>query len=275
MIPDGLLDAANLDAEMRALAEMAVAGLSQRLARPEAEMDPAEEAADAADGARESEDGVRETSVEALPPPAVVEPPRYNPVSPFRLSFTFGSDGSYSGVEMADPTFAWLESGAVTMKTASVGSLSTSGTVYLNVTLDSHGAFSSAEVSMSRSGSLSVPLYELDASKGVVKDYRHALVVLAELRKKYLVAGDNISLSERDDIITISCAIDPDPDPDPDPGDTEGVTGDFVVGGQVRYSATTHKFTQPLWQWTFQQGVLIEAKVLAEAEVQAVQETLP
>ena len=105
--------------------------------------------------------------------------PHYHPKAPFRLKFSFDSTGqNYSGVTVLDPVFAWSDGTAVSMKTATEGTLSPTGTVYLNVTVSSAGEYLSSSVEMTKSGDISVPLYELDASAGVVKDYRHAMIVL-------------------------------------------------------------------------------------------------
>lgn len=99
-------------------------------------------------------------------------------------------------------------------------------------------------------------------------------VPLAQLTKKYISAGENIVVTKQGDNIIVSSpgggggGITPDTSAD-------GVSDTFIVGGQVSYSASTRKFTQPLWRLTFQNGVLVEKLELTQAEIQAVQETLP
>ena len=174
------LDRVKLDADMRAMAEDAMHHCAPSGAEgPDAAMVVSE--AMNADGGGEGQ------SQAPLPPPlAPLTPPTYQPNSPFRLKFTFGSDGSWAGITMEDADFLWCDTykdennkvkPRVTSKTASVGSLSLTGTVYLNITLDSNGKYSSSSVDMSSSGDMSVKLYVLE--NGVVKkDYRHALVTL-------------------------------------------------------------------------------------------------
>lgn len=173
MVPADVLAAAGLNAEMRAIAERAASGVEQRSARPPVAIDPAEVAEDGA-----AQIDAAETAADALGIPKVVPPPAYQPIAPFGLTFTFNTQtGGYAGVTMSDATFWWNDAGTLTEKTASVGQLSLTGTVYLNVTLDAQGKYASAAVGMSASGDLSLKLYQLDQN-GVVKDYRHALVVL-------------------------------------------------------------------------------------------------
>lgn len=173
MVPADVLAAAGLNAEMRAIAERAASGVEQRSARPPVAIDPAEVAEDGA-----AQIDAAETAADALGVPKVVPPPAYQPIAPFGLTFTFNTQtGGYAGVTMSDATFWWNDAGTLTEKTASVGQLSLTGTVYLNVTLDAQGKYASAAVGMSASGDLSLKLYQLDQN-GVVKDYRHALVVL-------------------------------------------------------------------------------------------------
>lgn len=175
------LDRVKLDADMRAIAENAMQHFASVTAEPSAVQIVAESQAEqdptGGGGGMDAPTGMTVA-------PMVPEP--YHPVSPFRLKFSFGSDGSYSGVTMEDADFLWCDTykdennkvkPRVTSKTASVGSLSLTGTVYLNITLDSDGKYSSSSVDMSSSGDMSVKLYTLLDGK-VTKDYRHALVAL-------------------------------------------------------------------------------------------------
>ena len=172
MVPADVLAAAGLNAEMRAIAERAASGVEQRSARPPVAIDPAEVAEDGA-----AQMDAAETAADALGVPKVVPPPAYQPIAPFGLTFTFNTQtGGYAGVTMSDATFWWNDAGTLTEKSASVGQLSLTGTVYLNVSLDAQGKYASAAVGMSASGDMSIKLYELN--NGVLKDYRHALVVL-------------------------------------------------------------------------------------------------
>lgn len=175
------LDSVKLDADMRAIAENTMQHFASAIAEPSAAQIVAEVQAEqdptGGGGGMDSPTGMSVA-------PMVPEP--YHPVSPFRLKFSFGSDGSYSGVTMEDPVFLWSEpdengNPSISSKTASVGTISLDGTVYLNVTLsgeDGAKEFASAEVSMSSDGDISIPLYQLDTVKGVVKDYRHAMILL-------------------------------------------------------------------------------------------------
>lgn len=99
-------------------------------------------------------------------------------------------------------------------------------------------------------------------------------VPLAQLTKKYISAGENIVVTEQGDNIIVSSPGGGGGGTTPDTS-ADGVSDTFIVGGQVSYSASTRKFTQPLWRLTFQNGVLVEKLELTQAEIQAVQETLP
>jgi len=175
------LDDVKLDADIRAMAENAMQHFASLTAEPSAAQIVAESQAESdAGGAGGGMDAPTGMTVA----PMVPEP--YHPLSPFRLKFTFGSDGSYSGVTMEDPKFLWNEvdedgNPSVSLKTAGVGTIGLNGTVYLNVRLsgeDGAKKFASAQVSMSSNGDISVPLYQLHPTKGVVKDYRHAMISL-------------------------------------------------------------------------------------------------
>lgn len=175
------LDSVKLDADMRAIAENAMQHFASVTAEPSAAQIVAEVQAEqdptGGGGGMDSPTGMTVA-------PMVPEP--YHPVSPFRLKFSFGSDGSYSGVTMENPVFLWNEvdkdgNPKVSLKTAGVGTIGLNGTVHLNITLSGeNGAkkFASAQVSMSSDGDISVPLYQLDPAKGVVKDFRHAMISL-------------------------------------------------------------------------------------------------
>jgi len=175
------LDDVKLDADMRAMAENAMQHFASLTAEPSAVQIVAESQAESdAGGAGGGMDAPTGMTVA----PMVPEP--YHPVSPFRLKFSFGSDGSYSGVTVEDPVFLWNEpdedgNPSVSLKTAGVGTIGLNGAMYLNITLsgeDGTKKFALAEVSMSSDGDISVPLYQLDSKKGVVKDYRHAMISL-------------------------------------------------------------------------------------------------
>ena len=99
-------------------------------------------------------------------------------------------------------------------------------------------------------------------------------VPLAQLTEKYLSAGENVVITKQGNNIIISSPGGGGGGTTPDTS-ADGVSDTFVVGGQVSYSTSTRKFTQPLWRLTFQNGVLIEKLELTQAEIQAVQETLP
>lgn len=191
MVPADVLAAARLNAEMRAIAERAASGVEQRSARPPVAIDPAEVAEDGA-----AQMDAAETAADALGVPKVVPPPAYQPIAPFGLTFTFNTQtGGYAGVTMSDATFWWNDAGTLTEKTASVGQLTLSGTVYLNVTLDAQGKFASSAVGMSASGDLSLKLYQLDQN-GVVKDYRHAMVVLCANKEELEFAPAPFDIGE-------------------------------------------------------------------------------
>lgn len=173
------LAGAKLDTDMRAIAENAMQHFASVAAEPSAAQIIDENQAEAI-GGRGGMDTPTGMTVAPIPP----EP--YHPISPFRLKFSFGSDGNYSGVAIEDPKFLWNEpdedgNPGVSLKTAGVGTISLNGTIYLNITLsgeDGAKKFASAQVSMSSDGDISIPLYQLDTTKGVVKDYRHALISL-------------------------------------------------------------------------------------------------
>ena len=175
------LDAVKLDADMRAMAENAMQHFASVTAEPSAAQVIDESQAGSGSG---GVGGGMDAPTGMTVAPMVPEP--YHPVSPFRLKFTFGSDGSYSGVTMEDPKFLWNEPDTdgnpdVSLKTAGIGTIGLNGTIYLNITLsgeDGAKKFASAQVSMSSDGDISIPLYQLDTTKGVVKDYRHALISL-------------------------------------------------------------------------------------------------
>lgn len=175
------LDSVKLDADMRAIAENAMQHFASVTAEPSAAQIATEVQAeqDPTGGG-----GGMDAPVGMTVAPMTPEP--YHPVSLFRLKFSFGSDGSYSGVTMEEPKFLWNEADedgnpSTSLKTAGVGTIGLNGTIYLNITLsgeDGAKKFASAQVSMSSDGDISVPLYQLDPAKGVVKDYRHAMISL-------------------------------------------------------------------------------------------------
>lgn len=117
-------------------------------------------------------------------------PHAYDPVSPFRLSFTFTSDGTqYQTATLHDPVFIWqyMADGKYQIQEVEaevVGTLPVTGTIYLNITLetegDDAGKVRTATVSgqVDESADASMRLYELDANDGVVLDLRHALLAL-------------------------------------------------------------------------------------------------
>lgn len=179
------LDRAGLDMEMRAIAESAMSRLAASGAEGPDPVVVAEESAAQADAAADNA-GTGGMDCAPLPFDASGSPPVYQPKSPFRLKFSFGSDGSCVNVEMEDPDFIWCDSyeyetgkwrPRAEMKTAGVGSLSLTGTVYLNITLGDDDKYSSSSVDMSASGDMSIKLYVLSNGK-VMKDYRHALITL-------------------------------------------------------------------------------------------------
>lgn len=207
------LDAVKLDADMRALAENAMQHFASVTAEPSAAQVLAQSQAESDAGGAGG--GGMDAPAGMTVAPMVPEP--YHPVSPFRLKFTFGSDGSYAGVTMEDPRFLWSEADedgnpSVSVKTAGVGTLGLNGTVYLNITLsgeDGAKTFAAAEVSMSSSGDISVPLYELDPVKGAVKDYRHAMIALG-------VGGNGVRPDD------VSTEFIPDPEEGEEPEGDEG-----------------------------------------------------
>ena len=175
------LDAVKLDADMRAMAENAMQHFASVTAEPSAAQIVAESQAE-----HDVTGGGGGMDAPAGMTVAPMTPEPYHPVSLFRLKFSFGSDGSYSGVTMEEPKFLWNEADedgnpSTSLKTAGVGTIGLNGTIYLNITLsgeDGAKKFASAQVSMSSDGDISVPLYQLDPTKGVTKDYRHAMISL-------------------------------------------------------------------------------------------------
>lgn len=168
---------ASLDAQVRAAAE---AARSHEVPFSP----PVEVLAAEAGGAEEAPGGMGMDSLPFAVPPAPYVPPK----SPFRLVFGFDSAGRYVDAEVQDPVFLWTDSGGTSLKTATVdGRISVAGTetkVYLCVCRSRAGEYKSAKVATAEQADrgddvwTNVELYEIDASEGVKRDYRHAWITV-------------------------------------------------------------------------------------------------
>lgn len=169
---------ASLDAQVRAAAEAARSH--------EVPFSPPVEVLAAESGGMEeaAPGGMGMDSMPFVVPSAPYVPPR----SPFRLVFGFGSDGRYVDAEVKDPVFLWTGSGGTSVKTAAVdGRIAVAGTetkVYLCVCCSRAGEYKSAKVATAEQADrgddvwTNVELYEIDASEGVKRDYRHAWITV-------------------------------------------------------------------------------------------------